>query len=185
MIGARRAVGPLTAVNTNTGRLHLYVKHRRALVDYAAPIVGDRARAEDVVQEAFTRFVSAGPSGLRAKVAQPLAYLYRIVRNLALDGRRIRAREGRHVVETFDATEFVADATPTPETALSLRQEARILEAALDALPERTRVALEMYRMEGAKLRDIAEHLGVSVGLAHALVAEGIAHCRDRLRRAT
>jgi RNA polymerase sigma-70 factor (ECF subfamily) len=50
-------------------------------------------------------------------------------------------------------------------------------------LPERTRIALMMHRFDGFKLRDIAAHLGISVALAHALVYEGLEHCRRRLAR--
>ena len=39
--------------------LALYMAHRRELVNYASGIVGDRARAEDVVQEAYLRFSEA------------------------------------------------------------------------------------------------------------------------------
>nr|WP_269807513.1 sigma factor [Pseudomonas sp. NMI795_08] len=64
--------------------------HRPALVDYATPIVGCRARAEDVVQEAWLRF-SRQPGD--ADIRHPASYLYRIVRNLALDQTRRTATE--------------------------------------------------------------------------------------------
>jgi RNA polymerase sigma-70 factor (ECF subfamily) len=54
---------------------------------------------------------------------------------------------------------------------------------AMAELPERTRIALMMHRFDGFKLRDIAAHLGISVALAHALVYEGLEHCRRRLAR--
>lgn len=59
-------------------KVQLYLAHRGALVEYALPIVGDRMRADDVVQEAFIRFAPD-----KALIGQPLGYLYRIVRNLA------------------------------------------------------------------------------------------------------
>jgi RNA polymerase sigma-70 factor (ECF subfamily) len=39
-----------------------------------------------------------------------------------------------------------------------------------------------MHRFGGAKLREIAAELGVSVTVAHELVVTGVAHCRSRLR---
>jgi RNA polymerase sigma-70 factor (ECF subfamily) len=59
----------------------------------------------------------------------------------------------------------------------------RNLAAALDELDDRTRIALEMHRLQDAKLREIAARLGVSVTTAHELVAAGLSHCRARLRR--
>ncbi len=70
-----------------SGILGVFLAHRGELVSYAAAIVGDRTRAEDVVQEAYLRFDAAA---LGRPLDEPLGYLYRIVRNIALDGRRQR-----------------------------------------------------------------------------------------------
>jgi RNA polymerase sigma factor (sigma-70 family) len=160
---------------------NLFVEHRRSLVDYATGIVGSRAMAEDVVQEAWLRFDDAARRHL---FDEPLSYLYRIVRNLALDGRRRRAREGRHVVEGADLlAEAVAEDRPSPEAEVAARAELRLVREAMRELPERTRIALEMHRFGGATLQDIADYLGISVGLAHSLVVRGLDHCRERLVR--
>ena len=155
--------------------------HRPNLVSYASGIVGSRAQAEDVVQEAWLRFDDA--SRLRL-LEEPLGYLYRIVRNLALDGRRRLVREDRGR-DSYAAIAVESDghASLTPEREALHKDALRIVMAAIAELPERTQVALEMHRFGGCKLREIADHLGISVALAHNLVAEGIEHCRRRLHR--
>jgi RNA polymerase sigma-70 factor (ECF subfamily) len=159
----------------------LFVEHRRSLVDYAAGIVGSRAQAEDVVQEAWLRFDEVSR---RRLLDEPLSYLYRIVRNLALDGRRRQAREDRYlVVGAALQAEQVAEDRPSPEAEAVGKAELQAVRAAMQELPERTRVALEMHRFGGATLRDIADYLDISVGLAHALVVDGLEHCRTRLCR--
>jgi DNA-directed RNA polymerase specialized sigma24 family protein len=70
--------------------LALYSAHRNALTSYASGIVGDHSRAEDVVQEAWLRFVAAMGKG---PLEEPVGYLYRIVRNLAVDYRRRMIRD--------------------------------------------------------------------------------------------
>lgn len=157
--------------------LSIYLAHRVELVDYATRIVGDRARGEDVVQEAFLRFRSTAAD---RPLDEPLGYLRRIVRNLAIDWTRRLSNERR----TFDdgaEHAAVADDSPSQEASLVARDELRIVMAAMAELPERTRVALTMHRFDGCKLREIAAHLGISVALAHALVFEGLEHCRRRL----
>lgn len=157
----------------------LFTEHRHSLVDYAASIVGSRAQAEDVVQEAWLRYDQVARQRL---LGEPLAYLYRIVRNLALDGRRTATRETRLL-----ASEPVAVATasstfsPTPERVALYKDELRLLHEAMAELPRRTRIAFEMHRFGGCKLREIANHLGISLALAHRLVADGLEHCRERL----
>lgn len=161
--------------------LDLYRQHRGALVDYASGIVGDRAHAEDLVQEAWLRL---DRKAAREPPREPLRYLYRIVRNLAFDASRRLARERQVVVdqEEPDARRHAADA-PSPEAAALHRRELEEVMAAMAELPERTRIALEMHRIGGCKLKDIAAFLGVSLPLAHVLVAQGVDHCKRRLGR--
>lgn len=157
------------------------LKHRSALVRYAARIVRDTGHAEDVVQEALIRFSGALQTQL---VEEPLRYLYRIVRNVALDRTEKLANERRHFVDLDDAAlNAVASSHPTPATFAEDRDELRLLLAALEELPPRTRAATELYCLEDLRLKDISERLGISIGLAHRLVADGLDHCRTRLQR--
>lgn len=159
--------------------LALYAAHRPALTSYASGIVGDHARAEDVVQEAWLRFVSAMAKG---SLDEPVGYLYRIVRNLSVDCRRRMARE--RVVESEDLTqaEALPDGLASPEVQASAREDIRRLIEVMEELPERTRIAIEMRRIDGCKLKEIAARLGVSVPVAYQIVAEGLAHCQRRLK---
>ncbi|MBS0219686.1 MAG: sigma-70 family RNA polymerase sigma factor [Proteobacteria bacterium] len=160
--------------------LELFLVHRHDLLIYANRIMGDRASAEDVVQDAYLRF--AGSSEKRL-IEEPVGYLYRIVRNLAVDGRRRQSRDGYYdTSEPEMMAELIGD-HPSPETVVADREEIRILQAALAELPQRTRIALEMHRFGGCTLKVIATHLGISIGLAHTLVIDGLEHCRARLCR--
>lgn len=163
-------------VKPDKAKLDLFVAHRSALIDYAKPILGCRARAEDVVQEAYLRF-----DGIAADrtLDEPVGFLFRIVRNLALDMSRRLGREGR--LHTQVESDDIAEDRPSPEAEALHRDQLQAVLQALDELPERTRIAVRMHRLEGCTLAQIAAHLGVSVGLAHSLVADGIDHCRRRL----
>lgn len=159
--------------------LELYVAHRSALLTYANRIVKDPGRAEDLVQEAFLRLRTASSATL---LEEPVAYLYRIVRNLALDLHRHLTFERRHEVAGVDGLAAeVPEPVPSPESTAAAREEFRNLLRALGELPPRTRLALEMHRLGGFKLREIAAHLGISVSTAQALVAEGIEYCQNRI----
>ena len=159
--------------------LALYVAHRDQLVSYASRILDDRAHAEDVVQEAYLRLDAAAGTRL---LGEPIRYLYRIVRNLALDTRRGLQRDQKRLVADAAIAE-VSEDKPSPEAAAVARDELRVMSAALAELPERTRIALEMHRFGDCTFKEIAAHLGISVGLAHALVVQGLEHCRARLYR--
>lgn len=154
----------------------MYVEHRSSLVVYATSLLGSRALAEDIVQEAWLRFDQAART---RGVREPTSYLYRIVRNLALDARRTAARLGRWEEETARA-ESEASA-PSPEQVAGDRAELRLLLEALEELPQRTRIAFGMHRLGGYKLREIAAHLGISLALTQNLVTDGLDHCKHRL----
>lgn len=156
--------------------LEVYLAHRTALIDYAAPIVGCRARAEDVVQEAWLRFVTLPD---RDDVAQPVGYLYRIVRNLALDWARRLSTERRSVGD--HAVVNPAPLTPSAEHEALYRDQLRVVAETLAGLPARTRIAFEMRRLGGFTLREIAAELGISITLAHQLVREALIRCAERL----
>lgn len=157
----------------------LFVENRRALIDYATGIVGSRSHAEDLVQEAWFRFDEAARGEL---LREPKNYLYRIVRNLALDGRRrleVERRIFRDSPQDFMAS--LPDAVPSAEKASVDKDDLRMLREALRELPQRTRIAFEMHRLQGCKLREIAAVLGVSVPTAQLLVMDGLQHCKARL----
>jgi RNA polymerase sigma factor (sigma-70 family) len=162
----------------------LFIEHRRSLVDYAAGILGSRAQAEDVVQEAYIRF-SAASGRASAEPGQaivnPLAYLYAIVRNLALTW----ARRSMHETVVAPGSEEIASMAsdePSVETVLVHRDELRTLAAALVELPERTRLAFNMHRLEGRPLREVAERLDISITRAQQLVKAAMVHGARRLR---
>ncbi len=167
----------MEGVSSADPTLALYLKHRGSLVNYANGIVRDRAGAEDVVQEAYLRFSSA--SGDERPISSPVSYLYRIVRNLALDWVS-RTSDTSSAGQTW-ALEQVAEEGPTAEEVLHYRDELRILTDALAELPERTRLAFTLYRLEGRTLQQVADRLGVSVVRAHQLVKEAILHAARRL----
>ena len=165
-----------------TSTLTLFIRHRGALVDYADGIVGSRAEAEDLVQEAWLRLEKARR---HRPLNHPLAYLYRIVRNLAFDVRRQMTRERKVMSEAeFEvAAATQADDASCPERVARSEHELKLVLDAMAELPERTRIALQMHRFGGCKLREIAAFLGISIPLAHILVADGVEHCKRRLER--
>jgi len=159
----------------------LFVQHRKALVDYAASIVGSRAHAEDLVQDAWMRFDDAARQRF---VNEPLSYLYRIVRNLAFDGRRRKTLEGTFFTkdDPEDAATVSIDQPSTPEAIALHRERLARMIAALAELSEEHRIAFEMHRVGGFPLREVAAKLRISISHAQVLVMEALQHCKQRLR---
>jgi RNA polymerase sigma-70 factor (ECF subfamily) len=155
--------------------LRVYEARREMLVIYAGRLLGDPARGEDIVQDAWLHFATLNDPD---EVHDPEAYLRRMVRNLAIDALRRDARYRRIAGEDVEVAErTVEDKTPSAEQALIARQDYDRIRRCLTALPERQRIAIEMHRIGGFKMREIAEQLGVSIPYVHNLIARGIAAC--------
>ncbi|MDO7929280.1 sigma-70 family RNA polymerase sigma factor [Pseudomonas sp. KFB-139] len=155
----------------SSGHLYTFLGIRQELVSYAAKITGDRMQAEDIVQEAWIRFIPQQASAKTA-IEQPAAYLYRIVRNLALDLIRSRSREQAHQVSppAWLLPAHISDPAELCQHNMTLERLSR----ALEAMPENSRRALEMHRFGGCTLAEIAEHLNVSLTTAHRLLRDAL-----------
>src|SRR6186713_2015509 len=86
--------GPVVESGTATGAEREFVPHRAYLEGLAYRMLGSVSDAQDIVQEAFVRW-----SGVdRAQVAEPRAFLTRVVTRLCLDQlKSARARREQYV----------------------------------------------------------------------------------------
>ena len=143
-------------------------RYRRPLDRFAAAIVG--GRSEDVTQDAFSKALLA-LRGSEAEI-ELRPWLYRIVRNTALNDLRDRGA----------ATEELAETLPGGRSAaaeVEAREELRELMARLQALPEPQRAALVMRELEGLSHEEIAAALGVSGGAARQAIFRARAALRE------
>lgn len=134
------------------------------LLRFAYSLVGQRETAEDLVQEAFLKLHAHWED-----VANPRAWLFRSIRNLALNHLRDHRKES-----AMEPGDDFASENPEPDQALG-RMEAigslRLLVAELDS-SDRQLVMLKYH--EDLKYDQISERTGISVGnigykLHHAL----------------
>ncbi len=80
--------------------------------------------------------------------------------------------------EVRAALEVLAGAEAGPEEALRRRETARLVQATLDALPQRYGDALEWKYVQGLSVREIAERLGVGPKAAESVLTRA----RDAFR---
>lgn len=154
----------------------IFIAHRSQLCQLATKILGSRDRAEDVVQDAYLKVMDAKAVFV---VKQPAAYVFRIVRNLAIDHyRRAGLESGVFTVEE-DGQNVPSSVSATPEAISINRQQLSLVARALDQLPERTRRVFELYRMGGHTQREIAQMLDVSPTLVNFMIKDALNHCRS------
>ena len=124
--------------------------------------------ANDLVQDAFARFLG---SGARDGLRQPEAFLNRIVRNLLIDrSRRLSNRTAHVPIDETNAPVVRA----TQEDGFELEQMRRRYRAAVDALPPRMREVFVLHRVEGLGYSEIATQLGISMRTVEWHVGEAL-----------
>jgi RNA polymerase sigma-70 factor (ECF subfamily) len=137
------------------------------IMGFAARMLrGDRHEAEDVTQEAMLRLWKIAPDWRQGE-AQVTTWLYRVTANLCTD--RLRKRRG---VDLDSVPEPVDDAPDAVDRMIGA-DRAQALQHALDALPERQRIAVTLRHLEGLANPEIAEAMEISVEAVESLTARG------------
>lgn len=158
--------------------IQYFIKNRSALIKVAMSIIRCRFKAEDIVQDAFFRLDSAHLSKLSEK--SQLSYMFRTVRNLAIDSYRKQLFERRHNDPEKDLDiEYLESSSP--ENLYQCQEVLELITNALNQLPERTRYAFEMHRIHGIQQREIAQKLGVSPTLVNFMIRDAFVCCRDAI----
>ena len=151
--------------------------HQAMALRVATLVVGDPSEAEDVTQDAF---VKAHRHLSRFSTDRPFRpWLLAIVRNEARNRRRSLGR--RQNLEMRAAHDPVSgDAAPSPEIVFALADDRRRLLDALEALPQKFRLAVACRYLLELSEADTAAVLGVPVGTVKSRTARGM----ERLRAA-
>ena len=157
----------------------LYDRHASTALATALRVVGSREEAEDVVHEAFVA-VWRKIDRFDAERGALRAWLMTVVRNRAID--RVRARRPRVDLDDADERSLLRTGpNPTWEAALA-RASASDIQAALAALPDEQRRAVELAYFEGYTYREVADLTGVPPGTANGRLRLALAKLREALQ---
>lgn len=157
------ARGDAEAARLLTGR------HLGRVYGFAARLLGDRAEAEDVAQEAMLRMWRVAGSW-RPGEAQLSSWLYRVTLNLCTDRQR---KAQRRRADPLDEVAEPADESANSEEALLQRERVDALQDALASLPDRQRQAVVLRHIEGLSNPEIAAILEIGVEAVESLTARG------------
>src|SRR5919199_6943545 len=140
----------------------VYERHAAAAFSLAYRMMGTRAGAEDVTQEAFLSLWRSGARYDRAR-GSVRTWVLGIVHNRAIDAlRRATVHDRRRagdegIEERFEATERT-------EVEASRREEAASVRAALEALPAEQSRVIELAYFGGFTHSEIADMLDAPIG---------------------
>lgn len=157
----------------------IFHSYGKELLAFAGQRSGNEG-AEDLVQETYVRMLQhPDPEAIE----NPRAFLYQIAANLSIDQRRKQTiRDRVHYQDIQTETEFAlsVDSGRTPEEQLAVHQELDQLNLMLMELPEITRYAFVLHRLEGMSHHEVALRLGISVRNSERYVARAARHILSR-----
>ncbi len=134
-----------------------FEEHRGRIWRVAYRMLGSRAEADDVVQEAYLRWHGTS----REEIRSPQAWLVTTVTRLALDRLRQLRAEREHYVGPWLPEPLVAE--PAPEQAAELASDLSIaFLAVLERLAPEERAAFLLHEVFESDYADIARVLGKS-----------------------
>ena len=158
----------------------LFAALESLLLAYALRYTGDRALAEEVVQEAFMRLHTQFDS-----VEKPRPWLYRTVHNLALNQRRTAGRtvslepaDG----ERESATD-PADSALLPDEQIIQLEAIGLVRISLAALDPRSRELVRLKFTEELSYKDIAARTGLTTGNVGFILHQALKTIASELAR--
>ena len=133
----------------------LYEQHGRSLLAYATRLTGDRAAAEDVVQETLLRAWKHADDLVEGK-GSVRGWLLTVARNIVTDRARARAVRPAEVTAVVDRSHGGDHAEAVVNTMV-------VLDALDQVSPEHREVLVELY-YRGRSVTEAAATLGVPPG---------------------
>jgi RNA polymerase sigma factor (sigma-70 family) len=143
------------------------------LLRFAYGLVGQRETAEDLVQEAFLKLHAHWD-----EVANPRAWLFRSIRNLALNHLRDHRKES-----AIDSTDEFQSEKPEPDQALGRMETLGTLQLLVAELEPSDRQLISLKYHENLRYDQISERTGLSVGNVGYKLHHALKHLADSLRR--
>ena len=163
----------------------LIERHRNTVVNLAYRYVGNRQDAEDLAQEIFIKVYRARDRYQPA--AKFTTWLYRVAVNASLNEVRNRKHRPTFRAASLHATPDGEAALPavedvdsvSPLEAVEQSELHRDVRRAVDALPERQRLALLLNKFHGMSYEELAETFELSVQAVKSLLTRA----RQNVRR--
>ena len=161
----------------------LYRATSSHLLGIAFRVLGQRERAEEVLQEAYMN-VWRSAASYSAAVATPMTWMINIVRNKAIDAARSGRTEKASTTALDDDFDIAADHRWEPQHLLDESLTRLSIDGCMASLSASQRQALALAYYRGMVHTEIAEALNAPLGTAKAWVRRGLDKLKDCLQAA-
>ena len=154
----------------------LYIHFFPGLISYVFTILGDKSLAEDVVQDVFVKIWNNRKT--LPAISNFSYYLYTAAKHTSFN----------HLVKNKTTTEYLSYANnkislhqDDPELAAIHKENIKLIESAINSLPERCRLVFRLIKEEGLKYKEVSQLLELSqktveahMRMAHSRILQAI-----------
>jgi RNA polymerase sigma-70 factor (ECF subfamily) len=160
----------------------LVERHQRRVFRILYRMLGSHEEAADVAQETFLNLHRHGHRFRRE--SRFSTFVYRVAANAALNRRRSLGRDRNRMRELAERepTGWLREASADPEEQATRSQTGRRVQAALLALPERLRLPLVLFDVEGLPYSEISSVVGIPEGTVKSRIHRARRALREELR---
>jgi RNA polymerase sigma-70 factor (ECF subfamily) len=158
----------------------LFTHNYRALCNYAMRVVVTREIAEEVVSDVF---VKLWKNREQIEVHTSFqAYIYRAVRNQALDYLKLRVHR-QYERESLESVQWNMNHADhhSPAEEMSFNEFYDHVEGCISDLPRQCQIIFRLSREEGLRYRDIAERLAISIKTVETQMSRALKVLRERV----
>lgn len=140
------------------------LKYYDELLYYAQKLVGDKEKAKDIIQEAYSRVLEIKD---KYEIENERAYLYKISKNIVIK----EALENQKFQTTiFEENLHFAPSYEQPEEILIQEDQEKIFMKIIEQLPKKSKEAYMLYTIEGYSRKEIANMLNTTSNAVEKLI---------------
>lgn len=151
-------------------------RHTDKFYRLAFRYLGDKDLAEDIVQDAFLKFWERPDKWSDDKETKFTTWFYKVVVNQCLDF--IKKKKPLPVNDDLP----VADERPIHDEEIELLEQQKLLEKAMNSIPERQRTAINLCFYEQLSNKEAADIMGINLKALQSLIMRGKEGLKEQMK---
>ncbi len=148
------------------------IQYYQELVYYVQRMVGDKDRAKDIIQEAYSRLLYVNKN---SNIDNERAYLYKTSRNIVIDQSRKEKSSSETLYEEEEHS--IPQEEQPQEQVVQLNQYEQMMKI-VKSLPPKCQQAFILHVIEGYSRKEISSKMGISI----AAVEKNILRASEKIK---
>lgn len=159
----------------------LFRKYYTNLCNHAIRYVYSKEIAEDIVAEVFANFWN---NKIHENITSSFrSYLYTSVRNRSKNWIKFELNRNTNYENcALDVQNYNNDTVLQPDEITHFHELSQKLEIAIQHLPQQSRKAFQLNRLEGKKYSEVAIEMGLTISAVERLISRALAKIREELK---